>query len=260
MSFSFSRDGCLACARDAASDRLDCRVLGSDGCALFLVPTAGATNFFPTWAGSDVTSAPFTTGTGVNLFTDASPYLTNGTLYFWQNSTVGQVGPSDAYLTVTQGFESGAGSFKTAGSHQVTVTWQVDGWEFLGARCFSNTGAAGMSAKEILSYAVEVGGTSIALSSNTSTAWSYSASSNCPTGSSSGHALTGTLTKTFPIFNIVPGTFHIWAYLSTNTSAAESSVSDVIAQSCIDYAFVSNDCSGHTGGGGYARLTEIQIS
>lgn len=237
-------------------------ILATTIAILVTSPLASATSY-PTYHATE--SAVATGGSPVNLY-GPHPLAAQSTkpdiLNFWQNSTVGQLGPSVAELGITQSFESGAYSTYNPGWYFFNVTWIFNGQESLVARCWSSTGGAVLYANESveLNLVGTSNGTPLLPTPVIVPLWSYSLASNCPAGASSAHALGTTPTSFFAIHIHVgeQGPYLLWTALYTNTTAIETSVSDVYAISCIDYMLGSGSCGTGTGPGSAVLYSVVQ--
>ncbi len=142
----------------------------------------------------------------------------------------------------------------------VTLTFQFNGAALMSARCFSSIGAATMTVNQSAEYNVWTGSTWLFTASPIINDWTYSINSNCPSGNGFTKSLTGTWTAVFPSAFFPGSTYQFWGYLYTNTSAVETSITDVIATACVDYWLSATSCAGPGSGSGNAQLTAITVT
>jgi hypothetical protein len=193
----------------------------------------------------------------VNAYGPLAPNSGHGTLAFWQNSSVGQLGPAKAELAILQGFDTNPTLF-SSGSHTVTLTWNWSGVAAIILNCYMT----GVSGQAVVTEKVELNlfdttTHRLLLASNAvSTIFSHSITT-CNTQSY--YTLSGINVVSFPSISTLARNYQVWGYLYTNTTALESSVNDVAANACIDYALNATSCYGGTGGG-VATLNSISIS
>jgi hypothetical protein len=222
---------------------------------------AGTTTFTPPYANVAATNAPFVTGSSaVNLNGALPPAKITGELVYWHNSSVGQAGPAKAEDTIAEGFGT-VGIVVARGIHSITLTWTFNGEGTIGLTCYGSSGGTGEASiterAEVNLYNTATNAWLLPTNS-VSQIWTHSITT-C--NSYSYYTLTGTTVATFSSISVpATATFQIWGYLSTNTTALESSASDLYANACIDYSLNATSCYGNTGGLGNATLSSIAFT
>lgn len=210
-----------------------------------------------------------TGGSPYNGLANVGPAVGTGDLVFWQNSSAGQLGPTVASQFQNQSFEA-AYPFTAPRTYYINETWIFSGLQSFSLQCWSNSGAGRVYANESAEFNLYDATSGWFYASNQRVqVFSYSQASTCPTSSSSSNSLIGTFTIGFPPLSMPAaktGNWEVWGFLYTNTTAIETSVSDIVAVSCVNYILSPSGPGSFTGCGpadsavGYAELSPFTIA
>jgi hypothetical protein len=235
---------------------------------LITSPLAAGTTFSYPYKAAFSTQSSTTSGTGVTTYgpIPLAPTASSGTTVFWQNSSVGQLGPAMAEIELNQSFESGTFYSFSAGSHTFDVTWKYTGDVAFFSHCYSSAGAAELYANQSFEnqLSMTTGGTTkwVPTTPVSASDYSYSFSSSCPTSTQTsypfnGHSSTQAISLTISTGQV--GNYYVWASLDTTTTALEPRTTDIIASSCINYELGSGGCD-PTAGSGSALLVQVSFT